>query len=54
MSARRRGCGSDKSPVCAGGVVGFKRRPVRVVVERDDEEAEGEEVAGRGEGVVDY
>lgn len=34
--------------------MGFKRRPVRVVVERDDEEAEGEEVAGRGEGVVDY
>lgn len=25
-----------------------------MVVKRDDEEAEGEEVAGRGEGVVDY
>lgn len=27
---------------------------MRVVVERDDEEAEGEEVAGWGEGIVDY
>lgn len=53
MNTWCRGGGSDEPPVCAGGVVSFERRPVRVVVKGYDEEAEGEQVAGRGEGVVD-
>lgn len=53
MRAGGRGGGGEESPVRASGIVSFERRSVRVVVECDDEEAEGEEVAGRGEIVVD-
>lgn len=53
MRAGGGGSRGEESPIRVGRVVGFEWRPVRVVVERNDKEAEGEEVACRGEGVVD-